>query len=150
MLRHFLLVLTLTSVFPLAHASKADPTRADAEAMVASGIQSIKTIGMEVTFKEISKAGGRFTEGELYLVVYSMKGVVLAHGANPRMIGKDLIDIKDVDGKAFVRERVTLAESKGKFWHEYRFPNPVTKVIEEKLTYCMRQQDFIVCGGIYK
>ena len=36
----------------------------------------------------------------------------LAHGANEKQVGKDPIDLKDVDGKAFVRERVELGKSK--------------------------------------
>lgn len=38
-----------------------------------------------------------------------MKGKVLAHGANDKMIGKDVIEIRDSDGKYFVRERVEMS-----------------------------------------
>ena len=67
-----------------------------------------------------------------------------------RMIGKDLIAIKDIDGKAFVKERVELAKSKGTFWQEYKFVNPETKMIEPKIMYCERLDQTVVCGGIYK
>ncbi len=58
----------------------------------------------------------------------------LAHGANSKMIGKDLIDLKDSDGKAFVRERLEMAKTKGKGWQDFKFTNPVTKRIEPKAT----------------
>ena len=48
------------------------------------------------------------------------------------MVGKDLIDLKDVDGKEFVRERVALGKSKPSFWQDYKFTNPVSKKIEPK------------------
>ena len=65
------------------------------------------------------------------------------------MIGKNLIEFKDIDGKAFVKERVELAKSKGKFWQEYKFTNPENKKIEPKLMYCERLNETAVCGGIY-
>ena len=79
-----------------------------------------------------------------------LDGMVYAHGANEKMVGKNLIDLKDVDGKAFVRERVELAKAKPSFWQDYKFTNPETKKIEPKSMYCERLDETIVCGGIYK
>ena len=62
----------------------------------------------------------------------------------------NLIDLKDVDGKPFVKERVELAQSKGTFWQDYKFTNPVSKKIEPKQMYCEKLDDTVVCGGIYK
>lgn len=73
-----------------------------------------------------------------------------AHGANIKMVGKNLIDLKDVDGKAFVKERVELAASKGSFWQDYKFTNPENKKIEPKRMYCERYEDMAICGGVYK
>jgi cytochrome c len=54
------------------------------------------------------------------------------------MVGKELIDLRDADGKAFVKERVELAPSKERFWHNYKFTDPVTKRVLGKSTYCER------------
>ena len=54
------------------------------------------------------------------------------------------------DGKPFVKERVELAQSKGTFWQDYKFTNPVSKKIEPKSMYCENLEDAAVCGGIYK
>ena len=59
------------------------------------------------------------------------------------MVGKNLIDLKDVDGKAFVKERVDLAQSKGTFWQDYKFTNPVSKKIEPKQMYCEKLDDAV-------
>ena len=83
-------------------------------------------------------------------MVYGLDGTVRAHGANEKMIGKNLIELKDVDGKAFVKERVELAASKGTFWQDYKFTNPTNKKIEPKSMYCEKLEDTAVCGGIYK
>jgi signal transduction histidine kinase len=131
-------------------AAEGGATKAEAEAMVKKGVAYIKANGPDKSYEEISKKGSMFSDRDLYLVVYGLDGFVFAHGANPKMIGKNLIDIKDVDGKAFVKERVELAKSKGTFWQEYKFVNPESKAIEPKLMYCERLEQTAVCGGIYK
>jgi len=55
-----------------------------------------------------------------------------------------------IDGKLFVKERVELARTKGTFWQDYKFTNPVTKKIEPKAMYCEKLDDAVVCGGVYK
>jgi signal transduction histidine kinase len=131
-----------------AHANNATP--AEATAMVKKGIAFIKKEGKDKGYAEISNKSGQFTDRDLYLVVYGLDGVVRAHGANEKMIGKNLIELKDVDGKPFVKERVELAQSKGTFWQDYKFTNPVSKKIEPKQMYCEKLEDAVVCGGVYK
>jgi cytochrome c len=125
-------------------------TQADATAMVKKGVTFIKTNGKDKGYAEVSNKAGQFIKNDLYLVVYGLDGTVRAHGANEKMIGKNLIELKDVDGKAFVKERVELAQAKGTFWQDYKFTNPVSKKIEPKSMYCEKLEDAVVCGGIYK
>jgi signal transduction histidine kinase len=143
------LALALALATPIAHAD-GNATKDEAMAMVKKGIAFIRANGKDKGYAEITAKGGKFSDRDLYLVVYGHDGVVRAHGANEKMIGKNLIDLKDVDGKAFVKERVELAQSKGTFWQDYKFTNPVTKKIEPKQMYCEKLDDTAVCGGIYK
>ena len=131
-----------------AHANNA--SSAEATAMVKKGVAFVKANGKDKGYAEISNKAGQFIDRDLYLVVYGLDGTVRAHGANEKMIGKNLIDLKDVDGKAFVKERVEMGASKGTFWQDYKFTNPVTKKIEPKSMYCEKLDDAVVCGGIYK
>lgn len=133
-----------------AHAQTGNATAEQATAMVKKGVAFIKANGKDKGYAEVSAKGGQFTDRDLYLVVYGLDGVVRAHGANEKMVGKNLIDLKDVDGKPFVKERVDLAQSKGTFWQDYKFTNPVSKKIEPKRMYCEKLDDAVVCGGIYK
>ena len=133
-----------------AFAKEGNATAAEAQAMVKKGVAFIKASGKDKGYAEISTKGGQFSDRDLYLTVYGLDGTVRAHGANEKMIGKNLIDLKDVDGKAFVKERVDLATSKGTFWQDYKFTNPVSKKIEPKSMYCEKLDDAVVCGGVYK
>jgi cytochrome c len=150
LIRTATLALACLAVGTSASAKEGNATAAEATAMVKKGVAFIKASGKEKGFAEISNKAGQFNDRDLYLVVYGLDGVVHAHGANEKMIGKNLIDLKDVDGKAFVKERVELAQSKGTFWQDYKFTNPVTKKIEPKSMYCEKLNDAVVCGGIYK
>lgn len=126
-------------------------TKDDAVATVKKGIAFIKANGKDKGYAAITDKDPQFVKGDLYLVVYGMDGKCLAHGANPKQVGRDLIDLKDIDGKAFIRERVELGKSKPKgFWQDYKFTNPATKKIEPKQMYCERLDETLVCGGIYK
>lgn len=146
LLAALLLPLTLSAAL----ASEGGATAADAKAMVAKGVAFIKANGKDKAYAEISDKNGPFEKADLYLTVYSMDGMVLAHGANARMVGKNLIDLKDIDGKPFVRERLEMAKTKASFWQDYKFTNPVSKKIEPKAMYCERLDETVVCGGIYK
>ena len=132
-------------------AQAADNATADeAVKMVKKGVAFIKANGKDKSYAEITSKQGQFRDRDLYLVVYGLDGKVWAHGQNDRMVGKVVIDLKDVDGKEFVRERVELGKAKVNFWQDYKFTNPVSKKIEPKSMYCERLDETVVCGGIYK
>ena len=125
-------------------------TAKQAEAMVKKGVAYIKTNGKDKGYAEITSKQGQFHDRDLYLVVYGLDGMVWAHGANEKMVGKVLIDLRDIDGKEFVKERVELGKAKDSFWQNYKFTNPVDRKVEPKTMYCQRLDDTVVCGGIYK
>ena len=139
----------LLALGTLAHAAEGGATAEQATAMVKKGVAFIKAGGSEKGYAEITSKTSQFKFEDLYLVVYGLDGTVLAHGANPKMVGRNLIDLKDIDGKAFVKERVDLAKEKASFWQDYKFTNPETKKIEPKQMYCEKLNDTVVCGGIY-
>lgn len=153
-MKHSVLIASIACVLALpamrlAHAQD-KATAAEATAMVKKGVAFVKANGKEKGAAEISNKSGQFVSRDLYLVMYRLDGTVLAHGANEKMVGKNLIDLKDVDGKEFVKERMELAKSKGTFWQDYKFTDPTTKKIAPKSMYCEKLDDEVVCGGIYK
>lgn len=132
-----------------ANAADEFATAKEAEAMVAKAVAALKA-NRAITLSEISAKAPKWIDRDLYPVVYNLNGTVQAHGQNDKMVGKDLIGFKDPDGKLFVQERVDLAKSKGKFWHDYKFTDPVSKKVLPKQAYCEKLGDDIVCAGVYK
>lgn len=125
-------------------------TKEEAQAMVKKAVAFIKAEGVEKAYPVISTKGGQFSDRDLYVVVYGLDGKVLAHGANQKLVGKDLIEAQDVDGKYFVKERTELGRKQASFWQDYKFVNPTTKKVEPKEMYCERETETVVCGGVYK
>jgi signal transduction histidine kinase len=125
-------------------------SKEEAKAMVEKAIAFYKANGKEKAFAEINNTKGQFTKGDLYIFVYDLTGNCVAHGFNLKMIGKDLSDLKDPDGKPFVKERIELAKTKGKGWQDYKFTNPVTKKVEMKTAWIEKVDDFIFGCGAYK
>ncbi|MCK9362025.1 MAG: cache domain-containing protein [Syntrophales bacterium] len=125
-------------------------TPAEAEALVKKAVAEIKAVGKDKAFTQINDKKGKFTDRDLYVFVYDMNGKCVAHGFNPKMIGKDLIDMKDPDGVFYVKERIAISKTKGKGWQDYKFTNPLTKKIEAKRAYVEKVDDFIVGSGAYK
>jgi cytochrome c len=75
----------------------------------------------------------------------------LAHGSNPKLVGKDLIGLKDPEGKFMVQMAIDVAKTKGHGWTDnYKFKNPTTEKLQEKAMYVERVGDSYVGVGIYK
>jgi cytochrome c len=147
----FAAMLLLLAAAPASAQDKSKGTAAEATAMVDKAIAHIKKAGRDKAFADFNSKTGGFTDRDLYVVVYDIKGKVLSHGANEKMIGKDVIDLRDVDGKYFVKERVEMMAKPGaKGWQDYKFMNPVSRAIEPKAMYLQRYEDMIVGCGIYK
>ncbi|MBL0729887.1 cache domain-containing protein [Piscinibacter sp. HJYY11] len=133
-----------------ASAKERRATPAQAVAMVKKAVAAIRKDGREKAYAAITNKRGGFVRGDLYITVWGLDGVVRAHGANANMVGKNLGDLRDIDGKLFIQERFQLASAKGKFWQEYKYTHPQTGKIEPKRMYCESLQDTVVCGGVYK
>lgn len=142
------IVLSLLMVSVVFAADKGTP--AEAEALVKKAISFIKANGKDKAFAEFNNPKGQFTDRDLYIFVYDMNGKVLSHGQNLKMIGKDLYEVTDPDGKAYVKERIEIAKTKGKGWQNYKFSNPTTKKIDDKTAYIEKYEDVIVGSGAYK
>jgi len=125
-------------------------TAPEAESMVKRAVAHIKAVGPDKAYDEFTN-GQSFKDRDLYVSVYDLNGKNLAQGANPKLVGKDLIGLKDPDGKPLIQMFVALAKEKGKGWVEgYKFINPVSKNLEAKAMYIERVGDTLVGVGIYK
>lgn len=142
-----ILSLALVAAPVLANA----PTEKDAIAMVERGVALVKAKGKDEMMKKINAKDAEYVQGELYIDMRDLKtGIVLAHPYNPSIVGKDLTDVPDANGKKYRREIIDVAAAKGKGWVDYQYKNPTSGKIEPKTTYIQRVDDVVLEAGIYK
>lgn len=140
------LLATLSTPVLAADKGSAD----EAVALVKKAIATIKVEGKDKVYAAITGKDARFIDRDLYVFAYDLDANCLAHGSNAKMVGRNTIDTQDTDGKFYIKERMELGKSKPSFWQDYKFPNPITKMIEPKSAYCESNDSNIICVGIYK
>ena len=91
---------------------------------VGQAIRFYECVGRDVALAEFSNPNGMFVQDELYVFVLDLKGTMVAHGLNERFVGLDFSQVKDSDGKAFNKEILENAESKGSGWVRYKWYHP--------------------------
>ncbi|MDD5170652.1 MAG: cache domain-containing protein [Syntrophales bacterium] len=122
----------------------------EAKEWVKKAIDFYKKAGKAISLAEYTNPKGPFIKGEMYLFVLNLKGTMLAHGVNEKYIGHDFSEVKDSDGRSFVREILEVANTKGSGFVDYKWYNPVTKEDLEKDVYFEKVDDLIICSGVYK
>lgn len=144
----------LPAAFMITTALLSQPAeRPRAEAMVKEGIAFLKANGKEAFFAEVHKPTGRFhvkPGGTLYLFVYDLKGVVLAHGARANLLGVNRWNVKDPDGVYNIQVIIKVAQQKGGGWADMKTANPASGKVEDKTSYCLAEGGIVVGCGVYK
>jgi TRAP-type uncharacterized transport system substrate-binding protein len=126
-------------------------TRDEAVAMVRRVQQKFKKEGPEAAFRAINNKAPGFADRDLYPFVTELTGLCVANGVTPAVTGKNLLDLKDQDGKFMIQEFVkTASNPPGQGWVDYRWLNPVSKTIEDKSAWIERMGDYFVGVGVYK
>lgn len=145
-------ILVLLVNLILTTAAFAGHTPEQAKSMVEKAITYIKANGVEKAYKEFNTPGSQFFDGELYIFAYDMSGNNLALGANPKMVGKNLLEMKSADGKFYLKEMIEVVKGKGEGWVDYKWTNPETKKIQDKASFVKKAPgaDAFVGCGIYK
>jgi cytochrome c len=122
----------------------------DAKRWVDKAADFYKASGKRIALAEYTNPNGQFVKDEMYVYALNPRGTMLAHGVNENFVGEEFIDIKDYDGKSFIREIVDAANSTGSGWVVYKWYNPVTKEVLPKMVYFKKVDDLIICSGVYK
>jgi signal transduction histidine kinase len=144
-------VLAILFIAGVAFAAKSSKgSAAEAKAMVVKAVKLIKEVGPAKAYAEFDNSKGAFIDRDLYIYVIDLKGKCLAHGTNPKLIDKELYDLKDADQKPFIKDMIAAAQAKGSGWSDYKWTNPVNKKVENKSSYFQKVDDIIVVCGIYK
>jgi cytochrome c len=151
------LLLAALFTFSLGGAALAQEKRGTADeavAMVKKAGVYLKANGKDKAIAAFNDPKGEFVKGDLYVFMMGINGdaagMMLAHGQNPKMVNKNLMEL-NAGGVYPVKEFLKLANSPaGKGWVTYKWPNSISKNLEEKNTYVEKNGDLVIGVGIYK
>ncbi len=122
----------------------------EAKGLVEKAVVYYQANGKEKALKEFSTPGNQFVKGELYVFVYDMTGTIIAHPINQKLVGMNVLETPDVDGKFFRKEIIELAKKGGTGWVDYKYKNAKSGKIEQKTTYLKKAGENVICCGAYK
>jgi signal transduction histidine kinase len=119
----------------------AAPSGREVVAFVEKAAAYAKANGRENALSAFMNPKGPFRREDLFIFAYDSSGTVLAHGGQPFLVGKNLIDMVDADGVEVLKELIALA-GKGGGWLEYLWPDPDNgNAIEPKADYVLKVDD---------
>lgn len=133
----------------------------EAVALVNKAIAYLKKNGPEQAIAEFNTLTSPYNstseinkKGDLYLFMFSAAKVnagQIVHGKNPKIVGKDVSDMRDADGVYLIREIFKACNSReGHGWVKYKWPNPITNAVEAKQSYVVKVDDYCLGTGIYQ
>lgn len=129
---------------PAADAPYHDSSPDEAMAWAKKAAQFVKDHGAEEATKVFNDPHGEFVKGDLYVFVNNKAGDFLAHPIKPALVGKNAMDMKDIDGTPLVK---LFTEVEDEAWVAYKWPHPVTKKIRPKKSYIINVKG--IPGGYY-
>jgi signal transduction histidine kinase len=125
-------------------------SKEEAKALLDRAIAHVNAVGKDKAFVDFSRPDGGFVDRDLYVLCLDMKGMTLAHGSNPALVGVDTFNLLDADGVYMVREMIHIVQTSGEGWLDYKWPNAITKKIEPKSTFVRKAADDLCGVGYYK
>lgn len=147
--RHLLLACALLATTAWA-ADPARGTRDEAKAMAIAAAAHVNAVGSTQAFKDFG-TDPKWHNKDLYVFAQDTANVMLYHGANEKLVGKNFSDVRDASGKEFNKD-MSAAANKGGGWVDYQWAHPVSKKIEDKTSYIVKisKPEGFVGVGVYR
>jgi cytochrome c len=132
-----LLKLALLALLATHAALAGAATLAEGKKLLEAALAEIASRGVDATARDIT-AGGKWQVGSTYVVLNDFNGKLLAHAANPKMVGKVMLQATDASGKAFVQECIHNLKASGESLIDLKWGNPVTHKFADAQMYSKR------------
>ena len=119
---------------------------------VTAAVARIEANGTAV-FPLLHDPAGPFIAKDTYVFVIDPNGVELVNPGFPNLEGRNILDVKDTQGKPLVRDMLDVVRSSGSGWIDYMWPKPGEGLSAQKSTYASRAKlgdSWVLVGcGVY-
>lgn len=107
----------------------------------------------ESAFPLFRDKSGPYLAKDAYIFVLDMDGKELVNPAFVSLEGRNIMDIKDIEGKLLVRDMFKMIKEKGSGWVDYMWPKPGQSASTVKSTYVRKAsgkgKDYLIGCGVY-
>jgi cytochrome c len=125
--------------------------KADVTALMEKAIAHFNQVGAEQAYKDFSNKDGGFIVDDMYVVVQDLKGTMVHHSTLSKLNGRNVMKLKDADGKVFNKDMLDALAGSDNTWVRYKWSNPKTKKIGQKNSYVHKVgSDLIFIIGYYE
>jgi signal transduction histidine kinase len=83
---------------------------------------------------------GPFIAKDAYIFVFDPSGVDLVNPGFPTLEGRNLLGLKDTQGKQLIREMLNVVQTSGSGWVDYMWPKPGESASTQKSAYVSKAQ----------
>jgi signal transduction histidine kinase len=111
-------------------------------AFVEDAADLVKAKGV-AAFVDFAQKNSRWLRGDRYLFVYDLRGTCLFHPVTPELVGQNILNMTDLNGKPVIEEIVQIASNTRHpyGWVHYLWMEPGEIYPEFKSSYIMRVTD---------
>ena len=150
--RHFLALPLTLSLFATPALAEERGTKPEAIAMVNAAFEHMKAVGAEKANADFTNDKAKWVKKDLYVFVFDDKGVFMSHGANDKLVGRNMANMKDANGKGIFPAMQEIAAKSGTGWVDYDWAHPQTKKVEGKTSYVRKTPDGkgLIGVGVYR
>jgi len=116
---------------------------------VQKAIALYESSGKDELLRQIADPQGQFIREKRYIFALDIDGKLLAHPFSKPLVGMNLLDLKDCDGKTFVRRMIATSRNRGYGFADYKWRSLDSKEEYQKTVFFERVDQIVLCGGIY-
>ncbi|MFC1898021.1 cache domain-containing protein [Candidatus Cloacimonadota bacterium] len=123
------------------------------ENAVNEAAEVLQTAGKETAFARFNDKADKFIFLQSYIFVKTMEGVEVLNPFSPQLIGKNIINKQDSNGKFFVKEELEILKTQESCWMDYMWPKPGAEEPSPKMSYVKKAvadgETLVVGSGYY-
>ncbi len=123
--------------------------RIEVRKWVQEAITLYENAGKETLLREIADSRGRYVSNDRYIFALDLNGTMVANPMEPALTGKNLMDLRDSEGNAFIRKIVGTSKTRGYGFVDYKWHSPASDDQLLKTVFFERVDGIILCSGFY-
>lgn len=145
------LAVAICMVASSAFAEELTPELCKQKAIAAANL--LKAEG-EAALEKIKDPNGefRFANGEGYIWVHNLDGIMVMHPIKPALDGTGVLDMRDPNGRYLFAAMNEIVEEHGAGWVPYSWPKPGESGASPKVSYVVLAEsddDYVAGAGMY-